>query len=159
MITISKTRDGKFVARGTCKVNSDPQYKEFDSGKTLTSFFGNADATGKGKDKKYDSYKINAWEEWSDYANMLQKGDLIYVEGECKKDDYYSQKNNTDEFMINVTTMFIATIGVEVLRLRMLVDDLRNRLGENQIDPATEYRDIDPKDTPFGAGDDFESGI
>ncbi len=173
MITVSKTRNGKFVARGTGKLTSAPQFRTFDSGNTLTSFFVNSDATGKGKDKQYESYKINAWGEWSDYANMLEKGDIILVEGECVRDDYYSKKNNSEEFMINVQEMFIVSIGIDVMRLRVQVDNLKKQLellngsrmnnstpkqNEQEVSPDELFDGIDMSDMPFEDGD-YESGI
>ena len=170
MIALTKTKGGKVIASGTGKITSAPQYRTFDSGNTLTSFFINSDSNGKGKDKQFESYKINAWGEWSDYANALEKGDLIYVEGECVKDDYNSKRNKTDEYMINVQELFIANIGIEVMHLRILVDDLRQQLNyapngskpnnnggtkpNASINPDTEYSDIDLNDLPFGSGDD-----
>lgn len=173
MISLTKTKSGKLIASGTGKITSAPQYRTFDSGNTLTSFFINSDSSGKGKDKQFESYKINAWGEWSDYANALEKGDIIYVEGECVKDDYNSKRNGTDEYMINVQELFIANIGIEVMRLRLLVDDLRQQLanGSNpnknvgikpsaQIDPDAEYGNIDINDLPFGSGDgDYQTLI
>jgi len=170
MISLTKTKSGKVIASGTGKITSAPQYRTFDSGNTLTSFFINSDSNGKGKDKQFESYKINAWGEWSDYANALEKGDVIYVEGECVKDDYNSKRNKTDEYMINVQELFIANIGIEVMHLRFLVDDLRKGLESypnatkgsasggvkpnEQIDPESEYGNINLNDFPFGAGDD-----
>lgn len=177
MITVSKTRGNKYVARGTGKITSAPQFRTFDSGKVLTSFFINSDASGKGKDKQFESYKINAWEEWADYANVLEKGDVVYVEGECLKDDYYSKKNGTDEFMINIQEMFIANIGIEIMHLRLLVDDMRKQLGtapngskkngkaknkpnEQPLIPEDEFSNVDPDDMPWENGDDdYETGI
>lgn len=170
MIALTKTKGGKVIASGTGKITSAPQYRIFDSGNTLTNFFINSDSSGKGKDKQFESYKINAWGEWSDYANALEKGDMIYVEGECVKDDYNSKRNGTDEYMINVQELFIANIGIEVMHLRLLLDCLRQQLDSTangskpnknggtkpsaQIDPDVEYGNIDINNLPFGSGDD-----
>lgn len=171
MIALTKTKGGKVVAIGTAKITSQPQYKTFDSGNSLTSFYANSDTYGKGKDRQFESYKINAWGEWSDYANIFEKGDIIYVEGECTKDDYNSKKNGSDEFMINVQLMFPVNIGVEVMGLRMMLDDLRkstpnaqknatsraNKQNE-QVDTSG-FTDIDPNDMPWEQGGDYESSI
>lgn len=128
MIALSKTRSGKVIARGTGKVTSPPQYRAFENGNAVTSFYINSDTIGKGKDKTYESYKVNAWGDWSDYANALEKGDIISISGECLRDEYNSKRNGTDEYMINAQEIHLADIGIEVMRLRILIDDLRSKL-------------------------------
>ena len=171
MIALTKTKGGKVIASGTGKITSAPQYRIFDSGNTLTNFFINSDSSGKGKDRQFESYKINAWGEWSDYANIFEKGDIIYVEGECTKDEFNSKRNGSDEFMINVQLMFPVNIGVEVMGLRMMLDDLRkstpnaqknatsraNKQNE-QVDTSG-FTDVDPNDMPWEQGGDYESSI
>jgi single-stranded DNA-binding protein len=129
MISLSKTRSGKIIARGTGKVTSAPQYRSFETGNTVTTFYINSDTFKNGKEKTFESYKVNAWGDWSDYANALEKGDVISVSGECVRDEYNSKRNGTDEYMINAQEIHLADIGVEVMRLRILVDDLRNKLA------------------------------
>lgn len=171
MVALTKTKGGKVVAIGTAKITSQPQFRTFDSGNSLTSFYANSDTSGKGKDRQFESYKINAWGEWSDYANVFEKGDVIYVEGECSKDDYNSKRNGSDEFMINVQLMFPVNIGVEVMGLRMMLDDMRkstpNAQKKNQTKAAkpneqvdtSGFTDIDPNDMPWEQGGDYESSI
>ena len=174
MIFLSETRNGKIIAGGTGKITSAPQFRTFDSGNTLTFFFINSDTIGKGKEKQYESYKVNAWGEWSDYANALEKGDIIYLEGECKKDEYLSKKSGEEEYTINVQILYIANIGVEAMRLRLLLDDIRSKLASTpnaekkkqtnaimpneQID-ASGFTDIDPNDMPWEQGDNYEPSI
>lgn len=171
MISLQKTRGGKVVASGTAKITSQPQFRTFDSGKSLTSFYANSDTFGKGKDRQFESYKINAWEEWADYANVFEKGDVFYVEGECSKDDYNSKRNGSDEFMINVQLMFPVNIGVEVMGLRLMLDDLKNATPNAQKKNQTKaakpneqvdtrgFTDVDPNDMPWEQGGDYESSI
>ena len=169
MISLSKTKGGKVVAIGTGKITTDPSYRTFDSGKALTSFFINSDSSGKGKSRQYESYTVNCWEDWADYARFFEKGDVVSVQGECVKNDYLSKKNGTDEFTINVQKIELANIGVEVMHLRLLIDDLRKQLGEkpngdkngasekltpNEQGSLYDYTNINPDDLPFGAGDD-----
>lgn len=169
MITLSKTRNGKIVARGTAKITTAPEYKTFDSGKTLTFFYANADVVGRGADRTFDSYSINCWEELSDYARFFEKGDVIKIEGECVKNDYLSKKNNKEEFTINAHTIEPASIGIEVMHLRILVDELKKKIDAisngggskgstpNEQDVSGMFSDVSLDDLPFA--EDVESSI
>ena len=97
MIAHSKTKSGKLLSHGTAKITSDPQYRETSTGKQVTSFYVLSDAVGFGKNKEYESYKINAWGELAVFARNFEKGDVIHVDGECKRDEYASNKNGKDD--------------------------------------------------------------
>lgn len=153
MISLSKTKSGKVIARGTGKITSDPHTRETKTGKLINGFYVCSDTIGFGKNKEYESYKINAWDELANYANNLDKGDVVYVEGECKRDDYLSEKNGKDEFQITAQILQIADIGTQVANLQMMVNDLirsaypdasRQSNPQDAVDPSEIFKDVEP---------------
>ena len=124
MIIVGKTKSGKFVALGTGKITSDPRITQTKTGKDVCSFFICSDVIRTGKNKEYEGYKITAWDEQAASAQMFEKGDVVYVEGECTKDDYTSQQNGKDEYQITIKTIWSADIGTQVANIQLAVNDL-----------------------------------
>lgn len=149
MIAHSKTKSGKVLSHGTAKVTSDPQYRDTSTGKQVTSFYVLSDTVGFGKNKEYESYKINAWGELAVFARNFEKGDVIHVDGECKRDEYASNKNGKDEYEITAQELYIADIGAQVANLQMIVNDLIRNVypadaKKQETDPSEIFKDVEP---------------
>lgn len=138
MIIVGKTKSGKFVGIGTGKITSDPRFTETKTGKNVCSFYVNSDVIGKGQNRKFESYKINAWDEKAHYAKRFEKGDVVYVEGECTRDDYTSQKNGEDEYQINASEIRNADIGMQVANLQLAVNDIIKKVYNKGTEPTQE---------------------
>lgn len=161
MIILGKTKSGKIVCVGTGKVTSEPRFAETKTGKSVCSFFVNSDVIGKGQSREYESYKVNAWDEKAHYARNFEKGDTIYVEGECSKDDYTSQKNGKDEYQITASELRSADIGAQVANLQLAVNDLIKKVYNKGNEPTPEdaaemFKDVE---LPEFLQEDFASGI
>lgn len=69
------------------------------TGKSVTSF--SIQYGKEGDNKLYQN--CNAWGDLSrKYLNRLDRGDTVLVIGRMEKDDYWSEKNGTDEFKLIV---------------------------------------------------------
>lgn len=154
MITVSKTRNGKYVAKGTARITSDPSYKTVGQKETpLTSFFVNSDVIGQGAAKEYENYLIQCWDKLAAYGSNFEKNDIVCVEGECKRNEYQSKKTGKDEYMIDVHTIFPANIGEIVFQLQQVISLLGDNQGtnvEHANDPSMDgYEDLQIPDDLF----------
>ena len=161
MIILGKTKSGKIVCVGTGKITSEPRFTETKTGKTVCSFYVCSDVIGKGQNKEYESYNVSAWDEKAHYAKLFEKGETIYVEGECSKDDYASQKNGKDEYRITASALYNADIGVQVANLQLAVNDLIKKVYSKGTEPTQEevsdmFKDVE---VPDFLRDDFAPDI
>lgn len=161
MIILGKTKSGKIVCIGTGKITSEPRFSETKTGKNVCSFYVNSDVIGKGQNREFESYKINAWDEKAHYAKQFEKGDTVYVEGECTKDDYTSQKNGKDEYQITVSEIRNADIGAQVANIQLAVNDLIKKVYNKGKEPTQEevsdmFKDVE---VPEFLREDFSPDI
>lgn len=138
MIGICKTKSGKLVGIGTGKITSEPRFTETKTGKPVCSFYVCSDVIGKGQNKEYESFKITAWDDKAHYAKLFEKGETIYVEGECTSDDYATQKNGKDEYQITASELRNADIGVQVANIQLAVNDLIKKVYNKTKEPTQE---------------------
>lgn len=125
MIFLGKTRKGKFCAVGTGQINSDPQYRVVGDKETpLCTFYINSDVVGKGTEKEYDSFLIQIWNDEAAFASNMEKGDKVFVFGECKRDEYHSKKSGKEELLINADFICPCAIGTHVLQLMQTMGNL-----------------------------------
>lgn len=166
MIVLCKTKSGKVVGVGTGKVTSDPRFTQTKTGKDVCSFYICSDVLGSGKNKEYESYKVTAWNELANSAKMFEKGDIIYVEGECKRDAYTSDRNGKDEYEITASVIWSAEIGAQVASLQLAVNELiKKTYGKEKSEPTEEevaemFRDVQVPDfLREDSDDDLEPDI
>lgn len=161
MIILGKTKSGKIVCVGTGKITSEPRFTETKTGKTVCSFFICSDVIGKGQNKEYESYKVSAWDDKAHYAKLFDKGETIYVEGECTKDDYATQKNGKDEYQITASALYNADIGAQMANLQLAVNDLIKRVYNKVKEPTQEEISEEFKDleVPEFLREDYDSDI
>lgn len=141
MITLSKTRLGKFVAQGVGRITSDPVYKTVGRDeKQVCQFFLQSDVTKNGQTKNYESFNVSVWGDDAVYASQLEKNDKIFIIGECKKDEYWSNRNGKDEFSIAADMIFPTNIGVTVLQLQMAMQAM-NESSDVKVKDASNAKD------------------
>jgi single-stranded DNA-binding protein len=141
MITLSKTRFGKYLATGVGKITTDPQYKTVGKNETpVCTFLLQSDTKKSGNVKEYDNFSVCVWGDDSAYASQLEKGDEIYIVGECKRDDYWSNRNNKEEFQINAEMIIPKNIGLVVLQLQMALKAMSD--GEEPKKTAKDFDDM-----------------
>lgn len=161
MIVLCKTKSGKIVGCGSGKITSDPRYTQTKTGKDVCSFYICSDVLGSGKNKEYESYKVTAWNELASEAKLYEKGDIVCVEGECKRDAYTSDKNGKDEYEITASVLFSANIGSQVASLQLAVNDLIKKVYNKGTEPSQEdvsdmFKDVE---LPEFLREDFEPDI
>ena len=133
MITLTKTRWGKYIAQGVGRITTDPTYKTVGKNNTqVCTFLLQADQQKNGQTKSFDSYSVSVWGDDAVYASQLEKNDRIFIVGECKKDEYWSQRNGTDEFNITAEMFFPANIGLMVLQLQMAMQTMADSSDKKQ---------------------------
>jgi len=143
MITLSKTRLGKFVAQGVGRITSDPVYKTVGKDeKQVCQFFLQSDVTKTGQTKNYESFNVSVWGDDAVYASQLEKNDKIFIIGECKKDEYWSNRNGKDEFSITADMIFPTNIGVTVLQLQMAMQAM-NESSDSASKPTIANKESD----------------
>lgn len=78
---------------------TEPKTKTLPSGKTVTEF---QLAIGKNKEDGNKIFiKVQAWEILAKhFASYIDKGDFIKVTGTCFRDDYWSERNQRDTYMV-----------------------------------------------------------
>lgn len=131
MITLSKTRWGKYVATGVGRITTDPQYKEVGRNNSkVCTFLLQSDAQKNGTTKSFDSFSVNVWGDDAVYASQLEKGDDIFIVGECKKDEYWSNRNNKEEFSITAEMIVPKNIGLIVLQMQMALKAMAESDGK-----------------------------
>ena len=141
MITVSKTRWGKFVAKGVGRITTDPVYKTVGKNNTqICSFMLQSDVQKNGQSKSYESYSVNVWGDDAVYASQLEKNDKIFIVGECKKDEYWSNRNGKEEFGITAEMIFPANIGITVLQLQMAIQAMTDS-SDKKIPDASKAKD------------------
>lgn len=146
MITVSKTRLGKYVAMGVGLITTDPTYRTVgDKGTKLCSFTLLSDKLKSGGVTTFDSYSVQVWGDDAAYASQFEKNDEIFVIGECKKDEYWSNKNGKDEFRIVAEMIVPKNIGIIVLQLQMAMKAFSdsNGEGQNKAESTDGFTDLD----------------
>ena len=79
----------------------EPKTTKTATGKTVTSFSIAYDYDRDAEETKY--IKCTAWQKLAEqYASLLDKHDPVRVWGIVKKDNYWSERNQKDEFYIQV---------------------------------------------------------
>lgn len=127
MITLSKTRFGKYVAMGVGRITSDPQYRTVGKNNSkVCSFMLQSDAQKTGTTKSFDSFSVNVWGDDAAYASQFEKNDEIFIVGECKKDEYWSNRNGKEEFSINAEMIIPKNVGLIALQLQMALQAMSN---------------------------------
>lgn len=161
MITLSKTRLGKYLASGVGLITTDPQYKTVGKNETpVCTFLLQSDSKKDGSKKTYDNFSVCVWGDDSAYASQLEKGDEIYIVGECKRDEYWSNRNGKDEFTINAEMIIPKNIGLVVLQLQMALQAMQSD-GSEPKKTAKDFDDMNYSniEIPPEFLDDMESEI
>lgn len=94
-------------------VTQDAKFRFFESGKCVANFpvkYDTQDAEGQGR-KKGRFIDISAWGETGKYASGLEKGDTVLVAGRMQKDDYKSQKNGEDVYLLNAEMVLVQPLA------------------------------------------------
>lgn len=141
MITLSKTKFGKFIATGVGKITTDPSFKTVGKNDTnVCTFLLQSDTQKNGQTKTYDSYSVSVWGDDAVYASQLEKGDEIFIVGECKKDEYWSKRNGKDEFGITSEMIVPKNIGLIVLQMQMAFQSMNE---SSDVKPKLKHVDDD----------------
>lgn len=136
MISVTKTRLGKFMAMGVGRITSDPSYRTVKGDNKVCQFFLQSDVQKNGGSKNYDSYGVTVWGDDADYASNLEKNDKIFIVGECRKDEYWSNKNGKEEMNITAEMIIPANIGLTVLQLQMAMKSMADSSGKPAPDAS-----------------------
>lgn len=139
MIGFLQTTWKKVVAIGVGRITSDPIYNTVGrNDDPLCKFFVQSDQRGKGAEKEYESYVVNVWKDNAGYASNFEKGDFVFLCGECKVDDFYTKRHGKTEYLINADFVIPANIGAIVMQLQQVINLLNSQGAEQPQNAASD---------------------
>lgn len=108
-----------------------------------TSFFLNIRAAKKGEERfSLDSARVVCWRKVAELASHMEKGDMVFVAGMLREDEYWTKKNGETTFYID---------GDIVIPMGALEAAVASQIGgsipsytDAQINPADIFPDTDP---------------